>query len=852
MMTGQTLGPYRILAKLGEGGMGVVYRAHDPRLDRDVALKLLPAEYAADADRRARFDREARAAAALNHPNICTIHEVGEVDGQVYIAMELLDGATLSECLATGPAPMATAEALDIGIQIADALNAAREKHIVHRDLKSGNIVLLPRGQVKVLDFGLAKRARDVPPDAATDLAGAVETRGAVTGLTEVGAVIGTVAYMSPEQALGEPVDHRSDLFSFGVVLYELLTGRLPFAGRTHTAMIDAVLHGEPEPIPRFNEQVPDALVAVVKRLLEKDRERRYQSAADALADLRRIKDDLAAGRAPTSSAQVPASTQTPTWSRWPVRLALAVVVISVVAFAGWRWATTRTGPIDLTRAASLVALPARVQGPPDVQQQLIEGLPNAVSGYLAGVKGLDTKVPPTSAEFDRLKGDALAVARAYRVDLCLLMSVTAQGPQLLLTLQLEDPATRSMVWSATYQGTQAGYLTLVKDAADGVRAALRPAAAPVVAPARQTTDAGALLALQRGQYYSNRYNNKREAADFDRALASFNEALRLDPKLADAAAEAALLFGFKAESGATLEVVTETERWGAQTVALDPRNGKGWTARVVAEAFRPTPDLRKMREYAFRGAALAPRSANVQLVAVIYTSVGPVLALAGAREVCRLDPLYQAGAGGIAVGLYMLGRSEEALQALDAADAIEPGGITLLTHRPLMLADLRRIGPATAALSDLRNAVSTGRIDQWALLAAEPGVLLEQGNTRAALAAFTKLQTLLQDPGTPAGIAEGQSPVVVPFLARHGRVNEAFQFMQLCMARGFPPNYDWLVLDPRISSLRADPRFAAILATSRAQFVTMLNDVDAARSRGEFPAYLEQPLKEMRAKLGM
>jgi non-specific serine/threonine protein kinase len=185
--------------------MGEVYRAHDPRLDRDVAVKLLPAAWATDPDRRTRFEREARAAAALSHPNICTIHEIGEADGRLFIAMELLEGATLSECLATGPALMAIAEVLDldIGIQIADALNAARDKHIVHRDLKSGNIVVLPRGQVKVLDFGLAKRAHADAPKPPTDDAEADQTRTAEAGLTQVGTVVGTLAYMSPEQALG-------------------------------------------------------------------------------------------------------------------------------------------------------------------------------------------------------------------------------------------------------------------------------------------------------------------------------------------------------------------------------------------------------------------------------------------------------------------------------------------------------------------------------------------------------------------------------------------------------------------------------------------------------------------------
>ena len=219
---GAKLGPYDVIALIGAGGMGEVYKAHDPRLGRTVALKLLPAALTSDPDRRARFEREARAAAALSHPNICTIYDIGEAGRRLFIAMEHLDGATLSDCLVHGPAPMAIGEVLDIGIQITDAFNEARKHHIVHRDLKSANVMLLPRGQVKILDFGLAKRVVPDPDEVTT-----------VAHRTDAGMVVGTAAYMSPEQALGREVDYRSDLFACGVVLYELLTGRVPFAGRT-------------------------------------------------------------------------------------------------------------------------------------------------------------------------------------------------------------------------------------------------------------------------------------------------------------------------------------------------------------------------------------------------------------------------------------------------------------------------------------------------------------------------------------------------------------------------------------------------------------------------------------------
>jgi len=415
---GCALGPYTITSLLGRGGMGEVYRAQDPRLDRDIALKLLPAAWASDPERRARFEREARAAAALSHPNICTIFDVGEADGRLFIAMELLEGATLGDCLATGPAPMAIGEVLDIGIQIADALRAAGEKHIVHRDLKSGNIVLLPRGQVKVLDFGLATRALPAGPGASQPAdAEAEETRAAPARLTEAGMVVGTVAYMSPEQALGEAVDERSDLFSFGVVLYEILTGRLPFTGRTSTAVIDAVLHQTPVPIPRFNDQAPDALVRLVTKLLEKDRASRYQTAHDVWTDLRRLKEDLASGRISAVGARVEAAATGPqarprssVWSKTPVRVAAALVMLVVAGAIAWRlWPASRQTP-TLSNAKSLLALPTKVSGA--AVSQYTDGVPELLSSHLVGVPGLNTKRPPSSFEVERLNGDVQKAVR--------------------------------------------------------------------------------------------------------------------------------------------------------------------------------------------------------------------------------------------------------------------------------------------------------------------------------------------------------------------------------------------------------------------------------------------------------
>ncbi len=438
-MIGQTVSHYRILGKLGGGGMGVVYEAEDLKLGRHVALKFIPENLAGDPKSLERFTREARAASQLNHPNICTIHGIEDNNGHPFIVMERLEGESLKQHI--GGHAMETDKVLDVGVQVAEALVASHAKNIVHRDIKPANIYLTPSGQVKVLDFGLAKLVH----------IGTDDDAGADNSLTAMGVIPGTAVYMSPEQARSETVDARSDLFSFGVVLYEMSTGKKPFAGQNSLMTLDAVLHQKPVPPRHLNPKIPVELEGIIGKALEKDRNHRYQSAAEIKSDLALLKREQESGQISSGSHSAKLRAATRTFGHHSrlqtyLLIAMAALLVTVLSTVGAWWYKHRQVVNEEQRNAIAVLPLQNLSGDPNIDY-LRFALADELTSVLTYSRTLDVRPSSMTRRFASVDFDPKKVGQELRVGRLLTGSFQKQGEDLAVTLEAIDVPTERLLW---------------------------------------------------------------------------------------------------------------------------------------------------------------------------------------------------------------------------------------------------------------------------------------------------------------------------------------------------------------------------------------------------------------------